>query len=221
MLFVATPLRENKVSSQYLDGLMQTSNALNRNGMSLEYAFELGTQIAINREKLVRRFLKTNCQFLVFIDSDMVFTAKDVLTLLGADVNIVSGFYKCRIHVSENIPNHSFRDINGKPINVESKSALQECSFMPTGIMMIRRSVFEQLYTKHQFVFDQGFRDTEYFRALCGEDEDEILTGFEGEDVHFCRIWREMKGQLFVKTNVKVGHIGEYVYNVIDRRNIP
>jgi hypothetical protein len=212
MLFVATPLRENKVSSQYIDGLMQTSYALNRHGMSLEYAFELGTQIAINREKLVRRFLKTSCQFLVFIDSDMVFTAKDVLTLLGAEVDIVSGFYRSRIHIPENIPNHSFRDINGKPISSESKTELQECSFIPTGIMMIRRTVFEQLYTKHQFVFDQGFRDTEYFRLLCGDDEDEVMTGFEGEDVHLCRIWREMGGKLFVKTSVRLDHLGEHAY---------
>jgi hypothetical protein len=80
--------------------------------------------------------------------------------------------------------------------------------------MMIRRRVFEQLYTKHQFIFDQGFRDTEYFRALCGENEDEILTGFEGEDVHFCRIWREMGGQMYVNTNMRIGHIGEHIYNV-------
>lgn len=216
MLFIATPLYENKVSSHYVHGLMQTANTLNRHNLSMQYAFEQGTYIAINREKLVRRFLKTNCQFFLFIDADTVFTAHNVMALLAADVEIVSGIYRCRMDVPKNKTKHSFRDLKGNPINTEENTCgqLQECSFMPTGMMLIRRNVFEQLYTKHEFIFDQGFRDSEYYRALCGDEQDDIFTRFEGEDIHFCKIWREMGGKLFIKTDVRIGHIGEREYTV-------
>jgi hypothetical protein len=212
MLFIGTPLYENKISCQYLHGLMQTANTLNTHGMSMEYAFEQGTYIAINREKLVRRFLKSNKQVFLFIDADTSFTVLNVLSLMSTNVDVVSGIYSYRIPVKDTVK-HCFRDLNSQPINMTGKE-LQECSFVPTGMLMIRREVLERLYTKHEFIFDQGFRDTEYFRKLWGDEGDELLKRFEGEDIHFCRLWREMGGQLWAKTSVKVGHIGEQVYEI-------
>lgn len=215
MLFIGTPLYENKVSCDYLHGLMQTANILNKHGMPIQYAFERGTYIAINREKLVRRFLDTDNQFFLFIDSDIVSTAKDVLALLSADVDVVSGLYSYRTPVKEGTTKHCFRDLNAEPINTEEGAPeLQECAFVPTGMLLVRRNVFTQLYTKHEFIFDQGFKDTEYCQMLWNNDGDELMMRFEGEDIHFCKIWREMGGKLFVNTSVRLGHIGEYQYTV-------
>ncbi len=215
MLFIATPLYANSVCSEYLHGMLQTVSLLGSKGMAVQYAFERGTYIAINREKLVRRFLKTDCQFMLFIDGDTAFQALDVIRLLSADVDVVSGFYRYRIGVKPGITNHCFRSANGRAIDVLDRNSetLQECGFLPTGMLLIRRSVFERLYEKHEYVFDQGFRDTAWFQALfkAGERED-VATNFEGEDVHFSKIWREMGGQLFVKAGVQVGHVGERVY---------
>lgn len=197
---------------------MQTASVLNSHGLSMEYAFERGTYIAINREKLVKRFLNTKCQFFLFIDSDTVFTPLNVLALLSTlspTINVVSGLYSYRIPVKKGVTNHCFRNLDAEPIDLnEGAPELQECSFMPTGMMMIQRNVFEQLYTKHKFIFDQGFRDNETTRKLWNNDGDELMQRFEGEDIYFCRIWREMGGKLFVKTSVKVGHLGEYMYSV-------
>jgi hypothetical protein len=216
MLFIGTPLYENKVSSQYLHGLMQTANLLARHGLTIEYALELGTYIAINRERLVRKFLKSKCHFFLFIDADTVFTPQDVLALLSADLPMVSGIYRYRIEVKKGIPIHSFRNTEGNPVDLrEGADEIQECAFVPTGMLMIRRDVFEQLYAKHEFIFDQGFRDTSDFRKLFGDTgEDEVQSYFEGEDVHLSKIWREMGGKIFVNTSVRVDHIGEKVYKI-------
>jgi hypothetical protein len=213
MLFIGTPLYENKVSTNYLHGLMQTTNILNRHNIKVEYAFERGTYIAINREKLVRRFMKTNNPYFLFIDADTSFTAKNVLDLLSTEAEVVSGLYSYRMQV-ENPVKHCFRDMKSKTIDTSATAPIQECAFVPTGMLLIQRNVFEQLYTKHEFIFDQGFRDSEYFKALWGNDGDELMARFEGEDCHFCKIWHEMGGKMFVNPNVRVGHIGEYVYNV-------
>lgn len=215
MLFIATPLYDNRVCAEYLHGMLQTLSLLGSKGMPVQYAYERGTYIAINREKLVRRFLKTDCQFMLFIDGDTAFQALDVIRLLSADVDVVSALYRYRISVPSGVTNHCFRTLEGQAIDVlkTDDETLQECGFLPTGMLLIRRRVFERLYERHEHVFDQGFRDTAWFQALFKANErEDIATNFEGEDVHFSKLWRDMGGQLFVKAGVQVGHVGESVY---------
>jgi len=213
MLFVATPVYEPKVSCQYFHGLMQAAHVLGDRGLPLSYSFEQGCQIALNRERLVRRFLSTDCQFLLFIDSDMAFTALDIVSLLAADVDIVSGLYRYRFELPGKIP-HCFRTPEGKPIDTKAEG-LQECGFVPTGMLLIRRRVIELLYSKHPYLFDQGFRDTAWFQRLFPDmPEDSISAEFEGEDVHFSKLWRDMGGKFFVDAAVKVGHIGTREFRV-------
>ncbi len=211
MLFIATPLYENKVTIQYMHGMIQTSNVLQQHGMASQYALEQSTYISVNREKLVRRFLKTDCQFFLFVDSDTAFTAQDVLALLAADVPVVSALYRYRVKANEGAIVHCFRDTTGKPIDVNS-TELQECAFLPTGMLLIRREVFEKMYRQHEYIFDQGFKDTSWFQAVFEPSSDTVQSSFEGEDICFSRLWREMGGKMYVKADVKVGHIGSFDY---------
>lgn len=208
MLFIGTPLYENKVCTQYLHGMMQTMSLLQSRGLRMQYAMELGTFTAINREQLVRQFLKTDCQFFLSLDADTAFTPKDVLALLAADVEVVSGLYRYRQPVPPHRPNHCFVDLNGKPIDTTSEE-LQECEFVPGGFLLIRRSVFEKLYETNKYVFNQGFLLPE---EEGGTEWQQIASAFEGEDRFFSRIWRETGGKLYVKADVKLGHIGECHY---------
>lgn len=209
MLFIATPLYENKVCTQYLHGMMQTMSLLQSRGLKMQYAMEQGTFVAVNREFLVRKFLKTDCQFFLSLDADMSFTPMDVLALLAADVEVVSGFYRYRQPVVKGNPTHCFRDLNGEPLELATNGELQECEFVPGGMLLIRRSVFEKLYQTNKYVFNQGFLLPE---EDGGTEWQRLTSTFEGEDRFFSRIWREAGGKLFVKTDVKVGHIGECHY---------
>ena len=218
MLFIATPLYENKVSTEYLDGLMKVTNMLNANGMALEYAFERSTLIAVNREKLVRRFLKTDCQFFMFIDSDIAFKPLDVFSLLSTNVDVVSGLYRYRTEVPPGVCNHCFHDTNGVQIDIDNCAEVQECGFVPTGMLLVKRHVFERLYRTHKFIFNQGFKDEPAFDIALSkgakDSECEVFPFFEAEDIHFSKLWRETGGKLYVKTSVRVDHIGEKCWKI-------
>ncbi len=67
MLFIATPLYNGQVCVEYLHGMLQTSALFSRQGLPVEYAFERSTYIAVNREKLARRFLATDCRFFFYL----------------------------------------------------------------------------------------------------------------------------------------------------------
>lgn len=211
MLFIGTPLYDNKVTVQYMHGMVQTAHVLQSHGLASQYAMEQSSYIAVNREKLVRRFLKTDCQFFMFIDADTAFTALDVLNLLAADVPIVSGLYRYRTNVHKGVIPHCFRAVDGSPIDVNS-SELQECGFLPTGMMLIRREVFEKMYRQHEYIFDQGFKDMSWFKDTFDFQDETIQSDFEGEDICFSRLWRAMGGKLYVKADVKVGHVGVHNY---------
>jgi len=212
MLFIGTPLYANQICMQYLHGMLQTAEVLRSHGMGMEYAFEQGTFTAINREKLVRRFLASKCQFYLSLDADTAFTALDVLALLSSDVDVVSGLYRYRVQVKQGLIPHCFRTVEGEDIDVNS-TELQECEFVPGGMVLIRRSVFEKLYQSHDHVFDQGYRGKHSLRQKP-QTTDEVVLKFEGEDEYFSRVWREAGGKLYVNCNVKVGHIGERDYRI-------
>ncbi len=212
MLFIGTPLYSNQVCTQFLHGMLQTAEVLRSNGMGLQYAFEQGTYLAINREKLARRFLESECQFFLSIDSDTAFTPFDVLALLSSDVDVVSALYRYRVQVKPGIIPHCFRTLQGDNID-EHSTQLQECEFVPTGMVMIRRTVFEKLYQSHEHLYDQGFRAKHTLRQKP-QTADEVILRFEGEDEHFSRIWRETGGKVYVNCRAKVGHIGERDYRV-------
>ena len=88
MLFIATPLYENKIIVQYLVSLIEVGSV-----MPLQYSFEKGP-LGPAREILVKRFLRTDCEFFLFIDADISFTSLDVLSLIAADLDVVSGLYR-------------------------------------------------------------------------------------------------------------------------------
>jgi hypothetical protein len=178
----------------------------------MEYAFEQGTFTAINREKLVRRFLESKCQFFLSLDADTAFTPIDVLALLSSDVEVVSGLYRYRVQVKPGVIPHCFRTPTGENIDINSPE-LQECEFVPGGMVLIRRSVFEKLYKLHDHVYDQGYRAKNTLLQKP-QTTDEVILKFEGEDEYFCRIWREAGGKLYVNCNVKLGHIGERDYRI-------
>lgn len=204
MLYIATPLYENKVWVPFLHGFIQAIHDLTKAGLAVEYGFEKGTYIAMNRENLTRSFLKTNCQFLLFIDSDIAFHTKDILELMASDVDVVSGVYRFRTVTPEGHPTVlPIRLADGGYLDLDSEQTLQECEFVPGGMLMIRRPVIEKMYKEVPYIFNQGFD-----MALNRSIEDDFI----GEDVHFCKKWRELGGKIHVNTRVRVGHIGEFEY---------
>lgn len=214
MLFIGTPIYDNRVTIQYAHGMLQTIALLQSKGMAVQYAFEQGTYLAINREKLIRRFLETDCQFFLFIDADTEFTPLDVLGLLMANVDVVSAMYRYRVPVKIGEPEHCFRLLDETPVDTSQTAPdLQECWFLPTGMLMIRREVIEMLYKEYTYLFNQGFSFHVGFEHSRLQ-KDPLLAAFEGEDIHFSRIWRELGGKLYVKASIRVGHVGERVYKV-------
>ena len=188
-LLIATPLYNGTTSYLYTLGALETQRLLK---VEVEHVFITGCYIAMNRERLTRFFIeKEHCTHLLFIDSDIGFTANDVFNLLHADLDMISGIYTRR-QTKKDVP---IEPMSGNSIVLNS--GVIECVAVPSGFLLLKRHVLEKMYDEYSPPYHNGLWE----------------HGLDiGEDLAFCRRWRAVGGKIHAHTGVIVKHIGEHVF---------
>jgi len=138
--------------------------------------------------------------YLMWIDSDMVFEPKDFINLLNMNVPIASGLYKTadNIHyatvkdwnIDHYIENGSFEFLTEDSIKDISEPF--EADYTGFGWILFKKGVFESL-------------EYPWFRPEW-EDFGNGVKEFTSEDVGFCKNIREKGYKIYINPNVVVGH---------------
>ena len=131
------------------------------------------------RNALVRHFLTTNKEYLLFIDSDTIPEVDVPEILLKHKKPIVGGLYNLLMTDKNgqmvSRPSGFSLIIEGRPlhegVSVRPKTGLQRVSITGTGIILIHRDVFSKI---EQPWFEYSWKDKEHIV-------------FDGEDVYFCK----------------------------------
>jgi len=169
--------------------------------------------IEVAREDLAQRFVKeTKEKYLLFVDSDHVFTYKDAHKLVDAmehypNLGVCGGLtvfrdgrFKPVVQWFEN--DHA---IPGKKLFERTKRYMREkcvkqVDYLGTGFTLIRREVFTG-DKKHPPL------ETPYFRVYHDNKKN-----FWGEDVHFITAVRAAGWKTAVHFGTNIGHIGSVTY---------
>ncbi|MFM0151438.1 hypothetical protein [Paraburkholderia sediminicola] len=158
-----------------------------------------GSLVVTNRNTLVDEAARLDCEWLLFLDSDLLFPRDTIARLLAHGKDIVGATYCKRVPPYEVLG----RTIDGG--RLEAASGLVEVSGLPTGCLLVRRSVFEHL-------------SRPYFRTPAHEDGevDGMPAHIEGEDYYFCRVAREAGFSVWldVDLTMQTGHIGQHVFAI-------
>lgn len=157
------------------------------------------------RNGIVKRFIDSNAEVLVFIDSDMVYEPQALEKLINApfDVSVIS--YRAK---STNVRYLAETELEeGEVIGTyyDGETWLQTTR-AGTGLMAIKRRTIEALMLPHLEYVDKG----ETYHAIfdfCLKDGQ-----YMGEDYTFCQRVVSAGGQIFILANAEVGHIGDAVY---------
>lgn len=177
------------------------------------------------RNVLVSNFLETDATHFMFIDADIAYDPKDVISMIKADKDIICGVYSKKNIRWENVRNAV---LSGAPAEFlpmcTSDPCLQvlddnrkfeldkplEIRYGPTGFMLIKREVFEKLADK----VPKHRHDNPNQPELMSVFFDTSIEGEEylSEDWHFCNLWRKHGGQIFLAPWVTLTHIGVYKY---------
>lgn len=148
------------------------------------------------RNGIVKRFIDSGADVLLFIDSDMVFDAIDIEKLINApfDVSIIN--YRAKHSAVKWLAVE----------NGEIEDGWQTAIRAGTGIMAIKRQTIEKMIPLYPSYYDQGILTPCLFDFECIDNQ------YYGEDYTFCKRVIETGGQIKMLVNAYTGHVGTSVY---------
>lgn len=183
--FIAVPAFGAAVTLPCVNGLLNLMLSLQASGITFEREF-LGNESLIPRarNRLVARFLETDCTHLLFIDADVGFKPKDASLLFRADLDVIVGAYPMKDvgwaavaqavkdgHPPEHLAelgglyavNVKVADARSGQIEVYEKNGTRYVEVLDaaTGFMLIKRSCIE--------AFIDHYRSEIAYRADYGE----------------------------------------------------
>lgn len=198
----------------------------------------------INSESLISRgrnaaaafFLQSECDYMLFVDTDMSFSVRDFNQLVELKKPLAIGAY-CKKYISEqklkkycDLNQYKFEDDWRSYITdfsteipaefwgtVEDPPKHIKVNYGATGFMLIHRSVFETIIEKRpdlkytndiDFYMGAGDNFYDFFSVKVNP----TTKKYESEDYGFCQLWRECGGEIHCATDTNLVHIGRYHY---------
>lgn len=155
-----------------------------------------GSVIAENRNRAVDDARKFNVDWILFLDSDMLFPPNTLRLLLSRGKDIVGATY-----VKRALP----YKVLGKPLaqTIRANTGVIEMAGLPAGCLLISMRVFDQLKRP-------------YFRTPAIEEAAGVPSSLQGEDYYFCEVARAAGFKIWMDVDLSkaVGHIGQFVYRI-------
>jgi len=148
------------------------------------------------------QFLESECDEMVLIDTDLIFTPQDLQHLMEhRGQPLVFGAYPKR-KVQFDLPLVTLPD---KPRPFDDPGPLCEVAKTARGFMRVHRTVFEKM-KPHVPLLSGEFGNFHHFWPLAPDGT--------SEDFAFCAKWRELGGKILIDKRILVRHAGQVMYPI-------
>lgn len=144
-----------------------------------------GYNTSENRNYIAAQALKKNCDYLFFVDDDMILPSDTLDELLSCGKDIVGGVYLTKYEEQKPVVEYLNNNRNG----------LFEVKAIGTGCMLIKIDVFRKLP-------QPWFKYEWYSNGMVKRSHDWI----------FCEDARNAGFQVWANSNLDIKHIGQYEY---------
>ncbi len=193
---VSIPIYDGKVPMHLALCLLTETFLATSMGHSLVVRFLPGcTNLAMGRNQLVKQFLESDEERLVFVDADVTFEPGDIIKLASYPVDFVGGVYRIK------------REQESYPVAYVNReltlgAGLVEVGMVPTGFLSLSRKVFETFRNTHpgrDYMLSEH-KTYAYFQIP-------FKDGFlYTEDAYFCKEWRELGGKIYMDPELTLTH---------------
>ena len=249
-VMIATPCYGGQLTEAYLHGILSTTVKAQQKGIQV-HLNTMGNESLITRARntLVTQFLdyseKDPGKFthLLFIDSDIGFSAENVIRLVESGHDVCAGIYPRKSIDWKSVPKFvketGEKDLESKalgynlnfaePLNISVKNGFTEVLDAATGFMCIKKEVFDKMkeaypnlkYTSDQIINNKRFSSDNcyaFFDCIIDEKSNRYLS----EDYAFCRLWQKIGGKIYADVISPLTHYGTYPFrgNVWNKFNV-
>ena len=222
-LFIATPAYGSQVYTSYVFSLIKLMELCQSKGITINY-------YTVSNESLIPRGRNTACYeylrtrdytHMLFLDADIEFEAEDIIKLIEADKSVIGGSYPKKslqfnhianfinqnkdLHYTEEIL-RAFREPTSIYFNKEDacKTGIVECRYVATGILLLKRHVFDDIMSK----YPEDFYDYEGQKHFRFFDTELKYGSYLSEDYFFCETWMLLGGKSYIMNDFRCKHYG-------------
>jgi len=159
-----------------------------------------GSLVYDARDTIARFAVDNGYDYVLYVDSDMMFGEEDIQRLFTHDVGICSGLYTTRNGENQNVAynkvvtRRQFPFRAPKLIPDGARSGYGEIRAVGFGFCLIKTSVLKRMFKHYKSLFEP-------FKGV-------------GEDIAFCLRARRLGIKIYIDRDVKLGHIGQTIYGM-------
>lgn len=242
-IFLGTPMYGGSCAGLFCKSTNDLFRLCAVNGIELKEYFLFNESLVQRaRNYVVDEFLRSNCTHLMFVDADIGFNPKDVITLLALQISdpdkyqIMTGPYPKKTIAWEKVKSAVKNGKAENPADLAFYSA--DYVFNPaqnvqsfridepvevaeggTGFMLIPRSVFEkyaaaypELSYKPDHVRSENFNGDREITAFFDCIIDPETKRYLSEDYFFCKKARNIGITIHMCPWMQLQHVGSYIY---------
>jgi hypothetical protein len=229
---IATPMYGGVCHGIFLKSLMSLVSELRQRNHEVFY-HDLYNESLITRARnsLTELFLRTESDYLLFIDADQGFDPIGVCRMIEEGVDLIGAAVPMKGINWEKVGNAAREgktDLNRhtsiynvnitaeqKKVFLENPNQKVEVMYVGSGLMLIKRSVFEALkpYVGVYNIDQTGIGGVEkgspihdFWKTGIDPESKRLLS----EDYQFCQLWKNIGGKIYLAPYVKVTHAGTY-----------
>ena len=223
---IATPAYQGRYCSAYVRSLYMLLTASTESGLSFSFSEIDYSDIVVSRNYLISNFYfnKPDCDYILFLDSDMGFPPRLAQEMLSLSEDVVGVIYHKRDLDLKKL--HSLKDIQFKKAYAKACDFIGEpgkphprnpsfrlVSSCGTGILLISRSCIHTMIKECPDIIDtKRFKKTSF-----GHKFESFITPFNkielndrelSEDLSFCYRWKELcKQSIYANIVHEIEHV--------------
>lgn len=190
-ILIAVPCMD-QVPAQFAQALA----TLNKVDGECLVAFQIGSLIYHSRDALARKAIECEADYILWLDSDMVFPPDTLARLLEdrESGDIITGLYFRRVHPFSPVLFDKLEIENGKC----DWTAFEK---IPDDLFEVGGCGFGCVLMKTDIIFEISARFSELFSPI----------GRIGEDISFCWRARQCGYKIVCDPKISLGHVGHHV----------
>ena len=203
-VFIATPAIV--IYGNHFAAITKALPRLMGAGIAIDhYLFTNNAHIDDARNACVAAFLKSDADYLIFIDADVGFPPEALYSLVCHEGDIVAGVYP---HKNMGPRTYPMR-FEGDVLRTEEDGLIREHILsVPTGFLRLSRKLIEHMVEHY---LERGFRSPEVGGETvpCLFERRTIKGERHSGDVAFCVAARELGYKIYVDPSLQLSHAGE------------